>query len=274
MEFDPKLQLSEIVDVKSKDSLEEFFRNDNLLLHLYEIGDLDDFFFPKTSWTAIKSPTSQQFKFVALIYRGTDLPVLLAHGSDISSGLELLQRMSLPNTFYSHLSVGLQSSLLNRFAPEHHGMYNKMELVDKSIVYNVDCSDVCQLLPFDLSIIEVFYSESYPGNWFDKRMLDSMQTFGIKDPCNSQILLAVAGIHVYSKEYKVAALGNIAVHPSHRGKGLGRKVTAALVKNLLNEGVEHIGLNVNASNEAAISCYRMLGFEQIGQYEEIMWKIE
>lgn len=67
------------------------------------------------------------------------------------------------------------------------------------------------------------------------------------------------------------SLGNIAVHPDHRGKGLARKVTAALVKSLLDEGIEQIGLNVSDSNPAAIACYTRLGFERVGTYEEIMW---
>jgi len=79
----------------------------------------------------------------------------------------------------------------------------------------------------------------------------------------------VAGIHVYSPKYKVAALGNICTHPDFRGKGWGRAVTAKLCKSLLQE-IEYIGLNVKANNKTAISLYEKLGFEIVSSYFEFM----
>jgi predicted GNAT family acetyltransferase len=55
---------------------------------------------------------------------------------------------------------------------------------------------------------------------------------------------------------------------AHRNKGYGRLVTARLCQSLL-EKVEHIGLNVKADNDAAIACYRKLGFEIIAPYGEL-----
>ena len=78
-----------------------------------------------------------------------------------------------------------------------------------------------------------------------------------------------AGVHVYSEEYRVAALGNIVTHPDYRNRGFGRIVTAYLCKKLL-EKVDHIGLNVHRDNVSAIRCYENLGFEILGKYEECM----
>jgi ribosomal protein S18 acetylase RimI-like enzyme len=36
----------------------------------------------------------------------------------------------------------------------------------------------------------------------------------------------------------------------------------------LLEKVEHVGLNVKADNDAAIACYRKLGFEVVAPYGE------
>ncbi len=46
-------------------------------------------------------------------------------------------------------------------------------------------------------------------------------------------------------------------------------MTAHLGRQLLTR-VDHVGLNVRADNQAAISSYRRLGFETIGRYEEWM----
>lgn len=82
-------------------------------------------------------------------------------------------------------------------------------------------------------------------------------------------LVSVAGVHVYSEEYKVAAVGNIVTHPDYRGNGLGKSVTARLCQSLL-EKVDHVGLNVKSDNNTAISVYKGLGFEIVGDYWEYM----
>lgn len=46
-------------------------------------------------------------------------------------------------------------------------------------------------------------------------------------------------------------------------------MTAALCQRLLCDGIEVIGLNVMRDNEAALRCYRKLGFEPIAEYEEL-----
>ena len=86
------------------------------------------------------------------------------------------------------------------------------------------------------------YKESYPENWFDQRMLETNQYFGVwKD----DKLVSIAGIHVYSEVYRVAALGNITTHPFYRNNGYGTLVTARLCQSL-SEKVDHIGLNVKS----------------------------
>jgi predicted GNAT family acetyltransferase len=81
-------------------------------------------------------------------------------------------------------------------------------------------------------------------------------------------LVSVAGVHVYSPRFLVAALGNITTHPDWRGHGFATLVSAALCQALGQAGVAHIGLNVRADNEAAIHCYKKLGFECAADYGE------
>jgi predicted GNAT family acetyltransferase len=116
----------------------------------------------------------------------------------------------------------------------------------------------------DLNEALAFYEQSYPGNWFDARMLETGRYYGLWDAGR---LVSVAGVHVYSRRYRVAALGNIATDPAHRRKGYGTLVTAQLCRTLLGE-TDHIGLNVKADNEAAMRCYQRLGFEIVAPYGE------
>jgi len=139
-------------------------------------------------------------------------------------------------------------------------------LKNTSLLQDIDCSQVIRLTENDLDEMLSLYEEGYRDNWFNARMLQKKQYFGLRI---ENRLLSIAGIHVYSEKYKVAALGNIVTHPLYRGKGFGKSVTARLCRSLF-EHVDNIGLNVKADNAAAIAMYRKLGFEIVGSYYEVM----
>jgi predicted GNAT family acetyltransferase len=130
----------------------------------------------------------------------------------------------------------------------------------------VRTDEVINLSQNDLSDIKKLYEESYPDNSFDPRMLETSMYFGLR---KNGKLISISGIHVFSKIYKVAALGNITTHPDFRGLGYGQKVTAYLCKILLKHD-NTIGLNVNIDNAPAIKCYKNLGFEVAALYMEYM----
>ena len=81
-------------------------------------------------------------------------------------------------------------------------------------------------------------------------------------------LTCVAGVHVFSPAWRVAALGNVATLPAQRGRGLARRACAALCRLLLEQGIESVALNVRADNAPALQAYRRLGFEPVADYVE------
>jgi ribosomal protein S18 acetylase RimI-like enzyme len=233
-------------------------------LHLYELGDLDDFFWPCTRWYALEA--GGELTAVALLYDPGALPVVIAVG-DVPPLAELLGaiRDRLPPRLYAHLTPGLVDALAPRYASEPHGDMRKLALVDRGRLGGIDSAAVVRLGPADRAELERFFAHAYPGNWFDPRMLETGQYFGIRDGA----LVAAGGIHVYSPAERVAALGNIAVAASHRGRGLATRVTARICRSVL-EAVDDVGLNVRADNRAAIACYERLGFATVAPYEEHM----
>lgn len=58
---------------------------------------------------------------------------------------------------------------------------------------------------------------------------------------------------------------NIAITPSERGKGTGRKLTEALLQLLSNLGASYATLEVRESNLRAQGLYRSLGFIRVGR---------
>ncbi|MFQ5886471.1 MAG: GNAT family N-acetyltransferase, partial [Anaerolineae bacterium] len=74
-------------------------------------------------------------------------------------------------------------------------------------------------------------------------------------------LVSAAGTHIVSPTYRIAAVGNILTHPSHRGQGYATACTSAVVEELLSRSLE-IVLNVARSNEVALGIYKALGFRE------------
>jgi len=252
------------VSLHDKNEIEAFLRH-NPWLHLYALGDLDEFFWPYTTWYALKD--SHQIKQLALLYTGTSLPVLLGLSED--PGLQALLHSILhllPKRFYAHLSKGVVAVLAEDYQIQSHGIHYKMALTNHSQWGRVDTSAVQQLGISDANDLQELYRMSYPGNWFEPRMLKTGYYYGVRQ---GGTLVSVAGVHLYSQRYKVAALGNITTHPQFRGQGLAAAVCTKLCQALLPT-VDHVGLNVKADNTEAIGCYTKLGFAPVATYEEYL----
>jgi len=250
-----------VISLSDRARLRAYFRRAPEL-HLYELGDLDDFFWPHTRWYALER--GGDLHAVALLYTAGALPAAIAIG-DRPTLAELLDgiRDQLPARLYAHLTPGLVDALAPRYASEPHGEMRKLALADRARLAGVDTGAVLRLGPEDRAELEQFLARAYPGNWFDPRMLETGQYFAIRDG----VLVAAGGVHVYSPTERVAALGNIAVAESHRGRGLATRVTARICRSVL-ESVDHVGLNVRGDNRAAIACYERLGFATVAPYEE------
>ncbi|MBD3334179.1 MAG: GNAT family N-acetyltransferase [Candidatus Eisenbacteria bacterium] len=254
-----------MIMLHDKDRLEAFLRRDTYL-HIYSLGDLDDFFWRHTTWFGLEK--AGELLAVALLYSGLELPCLLALSRPVQPMVELIRacRKLLPLRFYTHLSPGVEEVLRPEYRLDSHGKHIKMGLRDRAPLDAADVSAVERLDREDLKRLLTLYEAAYPGHWFEGHMLETGQYFGIREGGR---LAAVSGVHVYSPGQRVAALGNIATHPDRRRRGMGRAVTARLCRSLL-ETADHIGLNVHEANGAARSLYRSLGFVDVAEYVEYM----
>ena len=157
------------IRLTDKSTIETMLRT-NAYLHLYSLGDLDEFFWPRTTWYS--GAGASQRDPVVLVYHGPQLPTVLALSDDAGAMRDLVRslRDELPKRFYAHFTAGVAPAL-----ERSHRLGR---------------------------------------------------------------LASVAGIHVYSRTYRVAALGNIATMPTHRNRGL--------------------------------ASYTALGFEPVAGYEELL----
>ncbi len=259
-----------LIFTHNKERLLEHFRRDPVLF-AYHIGDLDDFFFEHCQWGATYHK-STAIDECLLVYGGGAVPTVLAFGLSerfpdlLDEALPLL-----PSRFYCHYFEIYREMFAELYEETQLGSFRKMQLAE--FVPHHSAADEPHLRRLgrnDMLVLTQLYKHAYPGNYFDPRMLETGKYFGYF--VDNQIV-AAAGIHVYSREYNVAVLGNIATAIEQRGRGYATRVTSRLVSELADEG-RLIALNVRADNEHAIKCYDNLGFVVTHDYEESIFTLE
>jgi ribosomal protein S18 acetylase RimI-like enzyme len=253
----------DLISLTDKVSIENRLRRDTAL-HLYEIGDLDNFFWPYTTWYTLDyNPATP----VVLIYSGSTKPVLIALESYPSDPMKKIIELTLPllpPVLYAHLTDELVDIFRATYEISSGKPHNKMLLTEPAALAKIETLGVEILSSRNLPELKEFYIRSNPLHWFDSRMIDTGCYFGSRSGAR---LVSVAGVHVYSSRYRIGVLGNVATDPYFRGAGLATRVSAGLCRHLLKT-VDDIGLNVESTNQPALSCYHRLGFTTVGHFEE------
>lgn len=265
-------------DPPADPKLVEAFLRRRAPLHLYELGDLDEPFVGLTTFLVERGESGEPAA-VALLYRGSEPPTLLALAGDDRerAALErLLERVTpaLPARVYAHLTPSLAAPLSARWAFEPRGEHVKLVWSargrlddprdDRGWLADPPGADVLRLGPPDADEIRAFLDRVYPEHFFHPRVLGGSMAFGVR---RAGALVAFAGVHVFAPARRVAALGNVATDPELRGQGLATRTCAALCRALAPHA-DVIGLNVEASNAAARRCYDKLGFSFVAPYVE------
>ncbi|MBI4802614.1 MAG: GNAT family N-acetyltransferase [Elusimicrobia bacterium] len=71
----------------------------------------------------------------------------------------------------------------------------------------------------------------------------------------------LVGYHLAEKENKLLLLNSLAVHPAHRGKGLGKALFIHTINQFGVKPFSEAGLGVYDRNRAALNIYRKAGFK-------------
>ncbi|MCD6474951.1 MAG: GNAT family N-acetyltransferase [Anaerolineaceae bacterium] len=253
-----------LTTIRDKKKLEKYLMRDPYLNAL-AIGDLDDFFWPNTTWYAFEN--EEGIERLALWYEGAGMPVLLffEEGND-SLTQEFAKSLFpvLPENVYAHFRPGLDKIYQEFYDLDSHGLHHKMALLHSEYLDKIDSSGTVKCSMDDLPLLTELYTKAYSGNFFDPRMLETGQYYAIRE---NGMFISAAGIHVYSEKYGIAAIGNVTTLPDRRGEGLAKRVCARLSVELLKR-VKYVTLNVKADNAPAIAVYEQLGFKWVADYTE------
>lgn len=221
---------------------------------VYALGDLSSRMFPKCRWF---TPD------LTLVLHDYGTSILFAMGT--GSIREALEHVTWP----VHLQV--RQDALDEVA-RHAPVSNEKQMIRMALERRTGREGderVRRLATSDVDALNRLYADGESSGESPDFFYPSMVSDGVFcGVYEAGALVAAAGTHLVSPDESAAAIGNVYVRRDRRGRGLGRAVTAAVVHELA--GVETIGLNVRADNDAAIRIYESLGFVRHCEFREAL----
>lgn len=236
----------------------------------YALGDLDPPYVEHTQW--FRSERGGSTTGLALCYPVLEPPVLFLMG-DSQSLSALLTECEFPNRVYFTAKPEFEALLGDFYTLEAaYQMYRMRVTIDTFVPFT---SDEYQVVSLGIEQVDEVVELLQCAAVADKRaegdiafapeMLHDGYYFGIYE---QNRLIACAGTHIVATQSMIAAIGNVVVTPSHRGKRLGALVTSAVTSALLRDSYELVVLNVRQDNAPAVATYHKLGYFITGKFIE------
>jgi len=130
----------------------------------------------------------------------------------------------------------------------------------------------------DLPAVRAIETLSFANPWSDNTFRGEIQNTSISSPMvvvrrPGDPLVAdnpvvadgeVVAYIVYWQIRDDVQINNVAVHPDHRGLGLGEAMIRFAIAKVRAAGAGFVTLEVRQSNTAAVTLYKKLGFEILG----------
>jgi ribosomal protein S18 acetylase RimI-like enzyme len=256
-----------VVALADRDRIREFLLTDRFFAD-YALGDLDPAHFPFTEWFGAEGDGI--LCAVAMLYNDLVPPILFATGEVRGIAAILDRAVSLPQIGISIREEHLP--IVEKFYRADPVPMLKMALLPEDFKPVGQSSPAMTRLDVaHMPLLAELYSYG-GGDAFRQRSLELGVFYGEFD---GEQLVSVAGTHIVSDNERIAALGNVMTHPVYRGRGLATLATSAVCEELLDRGIELIGLSVSRSNEAAIRVYEKIGFKRhVPFYEGTASRIE
>ncbi len=250
-----------VVALHDPDRIRRFLLIDRFFAD-YALGDLDPAHFQFTEWFGAEA--DHKLRAIVMLYNDLNPPIFFATGE--AQGIEAILARAVR---LSRLSLSIREEHLPLVEQDYQielvPMLKMALLAEEPASTKVDAqrkrspgANLIRLSAEHMPLLETLYSHG-GGDAFRRRSLESGVFYGVLE---QDRLVSVAGTHIVSENERIAALGNVMTHPAYRGRGLATAATYAVCEELLERGIEMIGLSVSRSNEAAIRVYEKIGFKR------------
>jgi GNAT superfamily N-acetyltransferase len=241
----------------SKEKLLSFLEKDRIWAG-YAICDLEPELFPLCDWYTARM--NNDVISLALYFKGLEPQTQITMGAP--TGIDrILETAEVPGRLYAHIPLRHRQVLEKFYSFTQLKSMKRMMVTRKS--FRPAVGSTKRLEERDLQGLEELYAPPHEA-FFRRYMLTSGVYYGVQE---NGTLVSAAGTHVCSPSHRLACVGNVFTHPSHRGKSYGTICTSEAVKELLTIHDDVI-LNVDSRNLTAIKIYEKLGFQEYCMYLE------
>jgi GNAT superfamily N-acetyltransferase len=264
------MSLYAVSEIRSHPLVERFLRQD-INYAAYALADLEAPYSAHARW--VGASRTGAIEALALVYDGIEPPALFLMGPLAAVSALLLHGVG-PDAVTLLAPVECRDLLTDFYQIEHLADMDRMR-VDPNDFQPYALPVALPLQPLNPTHAQEMLSLILQAARHDARdlrdiafqpeMVETGTYFGI---FHTNALIAMAGTHVEAPTASIAAVGNVVVHPARRGHGLGRAVSAAVTRSLLDASFEHIVLNVRRDNPAAVQTYRKLGYRKVSAFVE------
>ncbi len=237
-------------------------------VHPYGLADLEEPFWSQSRWYA-------EGEAVVGVLELDDADVAIVYcvsATAEAETLDLLGRLAAAGALPAHSfltgPIGVASKLAEHFEVRWCTPHTRMRLTEAASVPTSPVQGADAVVPVGRAEIELidqlFAVTPDAGRFFTESMLDTDAYVGT---LLGGELVALAGVHVLSDRYRVAAIGNVLTRHDQRRRGHAARLVTALCAQLAHR-VDVIGLNVNDENVGARRLYDSLGFEPVIAFDE------
>lgn len=235
--------------------------NEDRVYAAYAIGDLEPPLFDQCEWALAEHADGP--RALALLFKGLKPDTLLLYGDPRGLAV-ILAGVMRPAQAYAIFTDGQAPALQAHYALAEVKRMVRMAW-DRTSPLPPPSPLAFRLTGARLAELQSLY-RLYAEAHFSPYQLMQGVFYGVE---RDGRLVAVAGTHLVSETYGVAAIGNVFTHPDYRGRGYAQACTAAVLRNLAAR-IPTIVLNVGADNAVARHVYAKLGFTEHCEFHEAM----
>ena len=216
----------------------------------FAIGDLEPEWMPQCEWLRCADT-------IVLLFNGLTPRLLCVYGEP-SNLAQILAQVN-EQRVWANVHSDMETTFLRFYRPAKVVRMRRMYL--EGAVAGVGAT--VRLTSAHRADIEELLQH---GEWvlFVPQALESGHFYGVRD--GDGRLIAMAGTHLATERYNIAALGTVFTHPEHRGRGLGTLCCRDVLASVGRAGISRVVLNVEEEKVAARRIYERLGFQTACTY--------
>lgn len=139
-----------------------------------------------------------------------------------------------------------------------------------------DTKDILEIYsPFILETVTTFETDVPTVDDFRKRIEETNKKYPwlVAEENGKVIGYAYGSDHRSRCSYQWSCESSVYLAPEARGIGLGRKLYEELFKILKSQGFIQVLAGASLPNEASVGLHKAMGFEEIGTYKKIGYKM-